>query len=51
MVNSETFLPSTEEAFKQIFAKYKETLRYMVRFGTSFEKAMANMIIKVGGKK
>ena len=49
MINNNHFLPLTVETFKQIFAEYRDTLEYMLRFGTALERSMANMIISVGG--
>lgn len=51
MINTTEFKPSTIEAFKKIYTDKRETLEYMSKYGTTFEKAMANMILSAGGKK
>jgi hypothetical protein len=51
MVNIEELQPSSIEAFKKIYTEKKETLEYMLKFGTKIEKAIAKMILTAGGGK
>lgn len=51
MINTSQLKPSTVEAFKKIYTDKREALDYMSKFGTAFEKAIADMIISTGGTK
>jgi hypothetical protein len=51
MINTREFQPSTTEVFKKVCTEKREILDYMSKFGTTFEKTIADMIISVGGSK
>jgi hypothetical protein len=51
MVNFENLSPATIDGLKKIYTEKRETLEYMSRFGNGIEKAMACLVLEVGGKK
>lgn len=51
MVDIGELQPSTIGAFKKVCSEKKETLDYMLKFGSPFEKAMAKMILTAGDAK
>jgi hypothetical protein len=49
MINIREFQPSTIEVFKKVCTEKREILDYMSKFGTTFEKTMADMILSIRG--
>jgi hypothetical protein len=39
------------ETLKEIYAKNRDNLKYMRQFGTDYEKAVALLILTVGGEE
>lgn len=51
MINLTGFNPSTVETLKKIYSECPETVRYMERRGTAFEKAIAAVILAASGEE
>lgn len=51
MLNFAELQPSTIETLKQLYTEERDTIEYMKNSGTSFEKAVALVILAVGGEE
>lgn len=51
MINFENLNPATIDGLKKIYTEKRETLEYMRCFGNGLEKAMACLVLEVGGRK
>ncbi|BAW30382.1 MAG TPA: hypothetical protein PK669_00505 [Methanosarcina thermophila] len=51
MLNIEQLQPYTVETLKKICADRRDTIEHMQKFGTTFEKAVALVILTAGGEK
>ncbi len=49
MLNLRELKPSTVDGLKKIYVDYKDTVQYMQKSGTAFEKAVALIILTAGG--
>jgi len=43
--------PSTVETLKQIYTERRDTIEHMQKYRTAFEKAVALLILTVGGER
>jgi hypothetical protein len=46
--NISEFKPETIETFRKIYSEKKEFLEYLSKFGNGFEKAAADVVLKIG---
>jgi hypothetical protein len=51
MIEIDQLKPSSLEALKEICVENRDDLKYMRNFGTDFEKAVALLILTVGGEQ
>ena len=47
--NFSEFKPETVKTFKKIYSEKREFLEYLSKFGSDFEKAAADVVLKIGG--
>jgi hypothetical protein len=51
MININELKASSLETLKEIYARNRDDFKYMRIFGTDFEKAVALLILTVGGEE